>query len=282
MDSIRELVSRLLPKSGGQATSKSAELPVPATRNLDSWIPSIFQDRIRATHLLGCDSLRRSAVPAESIEPVQVAEMVEAHRWAWKPPRPRLILVAESHVFTTLAELAVKYVNPPGAQHAPSNYVRLVYCLGYGEADLCPELKGGTPQYWSIFGSLVGTSPKHSQGAARSDRLQSKVDTLIRMRDRGTWLLDASLHGIYMSKGERLDTKSRGITADLQRTWWEGYGKHLIEEARPEKVIAVGKGLFNNMSGSIPFDCHVCAPAPAPAPTRRRRLALTNPPLANS
>jgi hypothetical protein len=52
----------------------------------------------------------------------------------WRPPTPRLVLVAESHVFTTLLDLAVTYQNPSGAIHAPSNYVRLVYCLAYGES----------------------------------------------------------------------------------------------------------------------------------------------------
>ena len=241
--------------------------------NAISTIPDEFLLRIRATHKEGREKIEVDyGVPLAYSEPVEIAEMVESHRWAWRPDKPRLILVAESHVFTTVTDLAVRYANPDSARHAPSNYVRLVYCLAYGESDLCSGLKGGTPQYWDIFGRLVGTSPKNVLGSAPGARLRAKVETLQRMRASGIWLLDASLHGIYMPKGERIDAVS-GLTRDLQELWWRGYGRALIEDAKPEKIIAIGKGLFNNMRSSIPFDDWIYQPQGARSLVQRQRNA---------
>ena len=163
------------------------------------------------------------------------------------------MLIAESHVFTTLLDLAVTYKNPSGAGHAPTNYVRLVYCLAYGESTLCQGLKGGTSQYWGIFGNLVGTTPKHVSGARRLARLEEKVRTLQLMQQAGIWLLDASLHGIYVPKGTRIDTINRKLTPELQRLWWEGYGEAIIAHAQPKQIIAIGKGLYQNMAKQDPF-----------------------------
>lgn len=228
--------------------------------NADPIISVEFIRRIRTTHARGREKIEEYGVPREHTEPVDVAETVESHRWAWRPDSPHLVLIAESHVFTTLSDMSVRYTNPIGAEHAPTNYVRLVYCLAYGEPALCPGLKGGTPQYWSIFGKLVGTSPKLSVGGPRSGRLQEKVKTLKRMLHGGVWLLDASLHGIYMPKGDRIDAAKRELTADLQRLWWSGYGQAIIEQARPERIVAIGKGLFNNMRGAFSFDDWIYQP----------------------
>jgi len=150
-----------------------------------------------------------------------------------------------------------------------------VYCLAYGESALSCGLKGGTPQYWDIFGRLVGTSPKNIPGSMPGARLAEKVKTLHRMRDSGIWLLDASLHGIYMPKGERIDAVSGYLTGDLQRLWWEGYGRALLEGAKPERIIAIGKGLFNNISSDIPFDDWIYQPQGARHETQRKKNSDT-------
>jgi hypothetical protein len=162
VNSIEELIHRRLDElrqdpPSGQHVLQSAE-----RLDVSQWIPDLFQSYIANTHSEGRRLIQSYGVPESTIEPLQVAELVEAHRWAWKPERPRLVLIAESHVFTTLVETMATYQNPEGAHNAPSNFVRLVYCLGYGESLLCPQFKGGTPQYWRIFGNLVGTSPKHA------------------------------------------------------------------------------------------------------------------------
>ena len=171
--------------------------------------------------------------------------------------------------------MAVQYRNPESAEHTPSNYVRLVYCLAYGESELSCGLKGGTPQYWDIFGRLVGTTPKNIPGSMPGSRLTEKAKTLHRMKASGIWLLDASLHGIYMPKGERIDSVSGYLTADLQKIWWDGYGRALVEDATPDRIIVIGKGLFNNMSSDIPFSDWIYQPQGARLEWQRKKNSDT-------
>jgi len=51
-----------------------------------------------ATHELGCQTLNHAGFEPEGVE---VAIEVEAYRWHWRPENPRLVLVAESHVYTS-------------------------------------------------------------------------------------------------------------------------------------------------------------------------------------
>lgn len=186
--------------------------------------------------------------------------MVEAHRWAWKPGRVRLVLLAESHVFTTPAELASDYAGHPwlhGLPPVPTCLVRLIYCLGYGESTLCRVAKQGTPQFWGIFGGLAGTTPRHLRGAPRRQRFDEKVLTLRRLKHLGAWLLDSSLHGIYAPRGQRMDGT---ITAKLQKLWLDSYGGLLLEELRPERVVAIGKGVFSALQGCLKIDDWVYQP----------------------
>src|SRR5258707_15349419 len=73
------------------------------------------------------------------LEPEGVGFAVERHRWAWKPETVRVLLIAESHVFTSEEHFRLRIAPhrlPPEARHAPPEYVRLIYCLGYGESHL--------------------------------------------------------------------------------------------------------------------------------------------------
>jgi hypothetical protein len=89
------------------------------------------------------------------LEPASVLQAVAAHRDYWRPKTVRVLLLAESHVMTREAELAsgvslARFGHPD----APSEFVRLVYCLGYGEAGLrSTEVAhdGETPQFWKLF-----------------------------------------------------------------------------------------------------------------------------------
>lgn len=226
----------------------------------NSFIPEVFLDRLREGHEKGRRVIAAHGVPDHWIEPCHISEAVESHRWSWRPERCRLVLVAESHVFTTLQDLARRYRNPTGAQHAPSNFVRLVYCLAYGEPSLSGVTERGTPQYWKLFGDLAGTAPRHLPGKYNHDRLAEKVKTLQRLSELGVWLLDASLHGIYVPKGPRIDAGSARLTAQLQVIWWQSYGQTIVKEVRPERIVAIGKGLRGNMNGVIPFSGWIYQP----------------------
>ncbi len=67
------------------------------------------------------------------IEPLSVAREVDEHRRYWRPKNPKLVLLAESHVRTTVAELKVTIKALDSIPKClPSSFARFVYCLGYG------------------------------------------------------------------------------------------------------------------------------------------------------
>lgn len=224
------------------------------------WIPERFLERLRNGHLKGCELLVNSGLDSSRIESVEIAEMVEAHRWAWKPKHVRLLLIAESHVHTQATEFTFDYRRSrhfPNDLNIPARYVRLIYCLGYGEKMLAPDFNGGTPQFWAIFGNLCGTQPKHRRGAPRHERLNEKIRTLKVMAELGIWLVDASFHAISLRKGERLDPE---LVGKLQRLWWEDYGRTIIDAEQPERIVAIGKGVFSAMQHCMRFNDWIYQP----------------------
>lgn len=213
-------------------------------------LPPDALERLQTTHNVGCALIRGKEFEPESFE---VAVKVEEHRWHWRPPKPRLVLLAESHVFTTAvdAALAVQAGDLLGTEPLPpSAYVRLIYCLGYGEPALVPNANAngrGTPPFWDLFGrvSFQGAQPRALDGFSLCDRLRWKIKTLRTMQSMGIWLLDASVHAIYRGNGIRLPPD---ITTDLHRQWWDGYGKFVLQRCPDVKVWVVGKGVFEQLA----------------------------------
>jgi len=105
-----------------------------------------------------------------SAEPIEVLQCAEEHRAYWRPERVRVVLLAESHVYTETSELDRRVVLPSFMGiDVPRGFVRLVYCLGYGENSLLDlpifiPANSGTPQFWKIFiaASTVFTQTKIS------------------------------------------------------------------------------------------------------------------------
>src|SRR5207248_4332251 len=74
-------------------------------------------------------------------ESFQVAEAVENLRRYWRPPCVKVILLAESHVFTSEEEIRIPLSHEAlSLIGLPSQFVRFVYCLGYGECLLAGRL----------------------------------------------------------------------------------------------------------------------------------------------
>ena len=161
------------------------------------------------------------------LEPEGVGIAVERHRWAWKPEHVRVLLIAESHVYTSDEDFRPRVRReslPPEARHAPADYVRLVYCLGYGESSVLTTApagrNSGTPQFWNIFGRLAGTGRQPTTVRATwRERIRWKVDTLRALQAQGVWLVDASLHDIYAPGATRVDPE---VTRRLHELWWRG------------------------------------------------------------
>jgi hypothetical protein len=81
----------------------------------------------------------------------------------------------------------------------------------------------------------LGTLPRH-----RSD--------FERLRERGIWLLDASVHAIHSPNGQRL---SRGVKCELHESWWKHYGRRVIEDMPGAKLWALGKTVNDDLSPVI-------------------------------
>lgn len=153
---------------------------------------------------------RLAGLLGSRIEPIEVWRRAEEHRAYWRPVRVRVILLAESHVHTTASELERKVILPgmPG-NDLPRGFVRLVYCLGYGENDLLdhPFIPGkdnpGTPHYWKIFYSCINLIQSNADFAPVlkqtpfQQRIKNKLALLRRLKEAGVWLVDTSLAALY-------------------------------------------------------------------------------------
>lgn len=185
-------------------------------------------------------------------EPIQTSFCVEEHRWYWKPKDVKFILVAESHVYTGEKEVSVK-INPNRLpsdvpKDIPLNFVKLVYCLGYGEPSILDrpekiENNAGTRQYINLFRDCI----RFTDNTA-STNLQWKARLLKAFREKGLWLLDASCHACYLGKNERLPTE---IVNRIVPISWNDYVKQIIDgtSINPEHVWIIGKGLHDLLSG---------------------------------
>ncbi|SPF41309.1 hypothetical protein SBA4_2690014 [Candidatus Sulfopaludibacter sp. SbA4] len=97
--------------------------------------------------------------PTPSLQPEDFAACwaAECHRQFWKPGRVRLTLIAESHVYTDHDDLKARIRSellPPEAADAPSQYVRLIYCLAYGDSSILtrvPEQSNEHTKFWNLF-----------------------------------------------------------------------------------------------------------------------------------
>lgn len=183
-------------------------------------------------------------------EPFETVCQVEEHRHFWRPKQPRVILLAESHVYTALQELReMRGFYVPGLDGVPRTYVRLVYCLGYGENEYAGWSVGnnpGTPQFWKIFYSCLhgpdnGFSPiLKTRTPLFHHRIANKYEVLRNLQRRGIWLLDASMVALYRTGALRSDGD---IVERVIRLSWQDYVSHVFSAAKPEFTILIGKGV---------------------------------------
>ena len=202
--------------------------------------------------VLKCHS-RIAALLGSAAESVDAMRRAEEHRWYWRPERVRVVLLAESHVYTTPDELARAIALPTSAPpDLPRRFVRLVYCLGYGENHLlnCPiefPANTGTPQFWKIFYSCANAIDTNSDFApiqrsttSPSQRIANKLMLLRRLRALGVWLLDTSLAALYLPG--RPKPGSATLEACL-RVGWDHHVRDVVEAAAPSHIVCIGKGV---------------------------------------
>jgi hypothetical protein len=185
----------------------------------------------------------------DNTEPLESVRLVETYRRYLKPETVRVVLLAESHVFTSDEDRRIAIPPIDGLPGYPMQYARFVYCLGNGERDLTNDphhpRRDGTPQFWKVLyacdnrvENLEDFRPVQ-RGTFFPQRLQNKIHLLKNLRAKGIWLVDASIVAVY-GTGVNVSTRSR--TEVLQESW-ESYTKQVVASANPERVICVGKGV---------------------------------------
>jgi hypothetical protein len=190
------------------------------------------------------------------IEPAKVLQAVATHREYWRPTDVRVLLLAESHVMTAADEVAVSVpLENFGHPRAPVEFVRLVYCLGYGEPGLLSsqvDRNAGTPQFWKLFAAAADDlADGHVLKTVERDlsrRVRAKLAVLDALKARGVWLLDASPLALYRSGGGKPTPAE--LRAALSAAW-DGYAREVVRELAPRAVMVIGKTVHVVLSESL-------------------------------
>jgi hypothetical protein len=195
---------------------------------------------------------RLAGIIGADIEPIEVFERAEEHRSYWRPDKPRVVLLAESHVYTTAEELT-RSLRPQTELpvDVPHGFVRLVYSLGYGEnrwldRPIENPPNPGTPQYWKIFQSCLQSVDAGANFGAvlvsgtsdGAQRLRNKLRVLHELRERGIWLVDASIAALYRTPG-KAKPPARLQEAVLDASW-DSYVRGVVERAEPAAILCIG------------------------------------------
>jgi len=234
---------------------------------------------LKAAHGACCAAL--SDGDGEAWENVKLARSYYDH---WRPETVKVILLAESHVYTAPEDRVSKRLSPAAiaalrkdhGYDGPAGYLQLVHCLGYGEPQLVSDGQGnkGTPQFWQLLAAAGRDVPdpwvKDSlndvlqNGTPRlADRIATKLQVLKRLKERGVWLLDTCVVGWYIQQEAKY--KRSASTGEVHRVAkqrppkrlkrpalllsWELYMKHVIrqvaDEGALECLVPLGKEVWN-------------------------------------
>ena len=174
-------------------------------------------------------------------EDFAVALQVENLRLTWRPSSVRVVMLAESHVWTSEAETESRVQQPDGTETA---FARFVYCLGYGERSLvAPTVlpNAGTSQYWRLFHDAVHgpeTSRAEIQSRNPTTRAFAKLQLLKALKLAGIWLVDASVIALYPNKG-----LSRNDYKNILRACWDAHVREVVAGCSASAIMIVGKGV---------------------------------------
>ena len=225
----------LLPKLDSLVSDFTAELIIKHDDNTESRPSSSIQDVICVHYTIPTGGLLRSAhfavqrlLPKGDCEDWDVVELARRYYNFWRPKHTKVILLAESHAFTTKE----RAFTGPGLDvgilqdiyNGPHGFLNLVYCLAYGENEALSgqavdKSNKGTPQFWTLLAACsrgvehVATTASKKEfsspfaadllkggGLPVKQRLKAKLEVLEDLKRRGIWLLDASIFGWYISQ----------------------------------------------------------------------------------
>lgn len=186
-------------------------------------------------------------------ESYESIKLIEEYRQYWRPSNKiNVILLAESHVFTTDIDRQFSLNPIDSLPNYPKQYAKFVYCLAYGEDSLTvgnnhPAARDGTPPFWKILFSCVNQIESNKSFAKvlksgtpdDEQRILNKIELLKSLRDKGVWLVDASVMALY-NNGKKPPTR---VMRQVIEASWRGYTQNVIQEANPGYIIVVGKGV---------------------------------------
>jgi hypothetical protein len=225
--------------------------------------------------LRSAHSVLHKLLPAGDCESFHSVKVANQYYEYFRPEKVKIILLAESHVHTdekmSKDGPIIGYNKMPSHDYdGPRDFISLVYCLGYGgdsiletrndqDAIVIPDgATAGTPQFWKLFAACsgIGQGENGSYGdkvlkkSVKDDetRIQNKLDILLRLKQRGIWLIDTSIIGWYIqqpteynitqkSKNVHKLDKARPPSNMKQDTLvlsWELYIKHVVRKASNE------------------------------------------------
>lgn len=201
-----------------------------------------------------------------------IIRLVENYRDFWRPIRtkPKYILLAESHVWTSLRENNCVLLRDGDEEqyflNSPNGFVRYVYCLAYGENDYIIDKPDyfnnkGTPAYWELFYSCVNDIREQIDNSIDSKnifkeilkggttdfntRSNNKMNLLYKMKKKGIWLVDSSYVGI-----NRLNNKTK---IEIIKKCWELKTRDLLKKIKGDiKIITIGKTVHKALK-DFPF-----------------------------
>lgn len=196
---------------------------------------------------------------AQHYEPYESVALVEKYRQYWKPTCVKIILLAESHVFTSDNDRAIALRGINDLPDYPAEYAKFVYCLAYGERHLTnnPAMLLGdrTPQFWKIFASC--NTPFNNERPIIFDhvlcthtrdpeeRVHNKIELLKDLKKKGIWLVDTSILAVYRKSTElRRSIKLPKMNIAIRKSW-ELYTRNIVVSGNPAHVICIGKGVAN-------------------------------------
>jgi hypothetical protein len=201
-----------------------------------------------------------------NIDSLDVVREVERYRQFWRPDRVRVVLLAESHVRTSLEDFAHHWSYQADRVYK-GNFVRFVYCLGYGERDLVPIASNkGTWQFWKILFSCINQVSGNRdfstilKGSIQRfhPRMRGKIQLLEDLKRAGIWLVDASITGI---NGLSQNVKNETISM----CWKHHIGPMMVNLAPGlEHVIIIGNGVERVLSGNLQDLGLACLTIPQP------------------
>lgn len=198
-------------------------------------------------------------VLGENMEPLESVQLVETYRRYLKPEKVRVLLLAESHVFTSDEDRQI--IIPPHTDlpYYPTQYARFVYCLGYGEQiltqnQLYPK-NTGTPPFWKIFFSCnnpISSLKDFSTilGQTSQQKVSNKIKLLKDLKEKGIWLVDTSIVALYKE-----GSKDPNMSTALEISW-QSYTREVVLSAKPEHVICIGKGVAKIVENDLQKHFH--------------------------